>query len=151
MVDGRGSLRVNLVSSNVTRGGGRSMARSADAGKLLAWQQRLRRYSRSRLTVAEFCAKESVSVPAFYHWKRKLDGAADKPTTTARNSGRLQPARPAASAFKRVFVTTPVPVPATTIRLPGGIVVELGHDLQLIEQTIGQLLAHRADRGADGC
>jgi hypothetical protein len=127
------------------------MARSADAVKLLAWQQRLQRYSRSRLTVAQFCAKESVSVPSFYHWKRKLHGVADKPATIAGKSGRLQPARPAASAFKRVFVTTPVHVPATTIRLPGGIVVELGHDLPMIEQTIGQLLAHQAGRGADGC
>ena len=33
------------------------------------WVERMGRFATSALTVAEFCAAEGVSVPAFYQWK----------------------------------------------------------------------------------
>jgi hypothetical protein len=42
------------------------------------WVERMERFQATHLTVAEFCAAEGVSVPAFYQWKRTL-AAADIP------------------------------------------------------------------------
>lgn len=36
------------------------------------WQERLRRFNRSQMTVAQFCLSEGVSQPSFYQWKKKL-------------------------------------------------------------------------------
>ena len=36
------------------------------------WQERLRRFDRSQLTVVQFCRNEGVSQPSFYQWKKKL-------------------------------------------------------------------------------
>lgn len=46
------------------------------------WVERMQRFATSSLTVAEFCAAEGVSVPAFYQWKRTL-AAADAPLSPA--------------------------------------------------------------------
>ena len=43
------------------------------------WSERLARYRDSGQTVAAFCADEGVSVPNYYHWKRKL---AEMPRST---------------------------------------------------------------------
>jgi hypothetical protein len=36
------------------------------------WVERIERFRTSQLTVAQFCAAEGVSVPAFYQWRRTL-------------------------------------------------------------------------------
>jgi transposase len=36
------------------------------------WRQRLQRFERSGLSAVAFCAKEGVSTPAFYSWRRRL-------------------------------------------------------------------------------
>ena len=36
------------------------------------WQERLRRFDRSQMTVTQFCRSEGVSQPSFYQWKKKL-------------------------------------------------------------------------------
>jgi phosphoglycerate dehydrogenase-like enzyme len=38
---------------------------------LAEWQQRLRRFEKSGLTVARFCTRERVSAPTFWYWRRK--------------------------------------------------------------------------------
>jgi len=43
-----------------------------DMGKQVAWGQRFQRFDQWTGTVAQFCAKERVSVASFYHWRRKL-------------------------------------------------------------------------------
>jgi len=48
------------------------MVRTADVGKQMAWGQRFQRFDQWTGTVAQFCAKERVSVASFYHWRRKL-------------------------------------------------------------------------------
>lgn len=44
------------------------------AGVLLQgrWRDRLQRFGRSRLSVAEFCRREKVSAASFYQWRKKL-------------------------------------------------------------------------------
>ncbi len=42
------------------------------AEKLVEWRRRLARFETWQQTVAEFCAAEQISVPAFYVWKKRL-------------------------------------------------------------------------------
>lgn len=49
------------------------MARLSDPRLAMQWQERLQRFERSELTVAQFCELEGYSVAAFYQWRRKLD------------------------------------------------------------------------------
>ena len=49
------------------------MSRPADARKHELWQQRLLRFRRSKLSVAEFCRSEQISQASFYQWRRRLD------------------------------------------------------------------------------
>ena len=43
-----------------------------NSARVQLWQERLNRQAVSALTIAEFCAREDVSVPSFYQWKRRL-------------------------------------------------------------------------------
>jgi transposase len=52
----------------------RATSPRADARQV--WVERLRRFAGSGLRVAAFCAREGVSTPSFYSWKRRLAGAA---------------------------------------------------------------------------
>ena len=93
------------------------MARSADSVKRQAWQQRLRRFRNSRLTVAAFCQVEGVSVPSFYQWRRILG-------QTAAEANRHPPTTPdvkSSTVGRQSFV--PVEVIRSTsieIYLPNG-------------------------------
>lgn len=64
------------------------MARQQDQRKLAEWLQRLQRFEKSGLTIARFCARERVSVPTFWYWRRKCAGGDASP-------------RAAPAAFKR--------------------------------------------------
>jgi hypothetical protein len=48
------------------------MPRSTDSGKLALWRERFERFSRGRLAVGPFCARERVSVASFYYWREKV-------------------------------------------------------------------------------
>jgi hypothetical protein len=50
------------------------------------WRDRMRRFRRSNLSVIEFCRREQVSAPSYYHWRRKLAEA------TSQTDARRQPA-----------------------------------------------------------
>lgn len=113
------------------------------------WSERLDRFAHSGQTVAQFCKNEGVSQPTFYHWKKRLHGSASQRETIHRKPRHRQSASLTTSAFKPVWITAHAAV--VTIRLPGGMVMELGPDLQAIEQVVGQLLDHHAIRGADRC
>lgn len=41
------------------------------------WRKRLRRYERSSLSVKEFCAREGISLPSLYQWKKRLADSED--------------------------------------------------------------------------
>jgi hypothetical protein len=85
------------------------MARIVDAAKRRSWSEHLRRFSRSRLTVTEFCEAEGVSVPSFYLWRKKISSRGQQ--------GRAQPKQPARQSF------VPLQIGATAqveIHLPNG-------------------------------
>ena len=88
------------------------MARQEDRRKLAAWQQRLRRFTTSGLTVARFCARERVSLPTFWYWRRKCEGTDSKPAT-----------KPATFSSVEVIGGRTV-----TLRFPAGAVLEIPED-----------------------
>jgi hypothetical protein len=88
------------------------VARKADQKNLSAWQQRLGRFTTSGLTVARFCARERVSVPTFWYWRRKCAGGDASPLV-------------APAAFKSVEV---VGGRAVTLRFPAGAVLDIPED-----------------------
>jgi len=87
------------------------------------WRQRLQRFERSGLSAVAFCAKEGVSVPSFYAWRRRL---LRPPIETA---ARLVPVRlfPAAAPVE--------------ILLPDGLVLRLaaGCDLDFVRALVATL------------
>jgi hypothetical protein len=72
----RATAPTDTPRSTATRGSARA-----------AWDERLRRFAESGLRPAEFCAREGVSLPSFYAWKRRLTAAAPTPGVPA-DAGR---------------------------------------------------------------
>jgi hypothetical protein len=84
------------------------MAHQSTAAEI--WQERLDRFEESGLSVKEFCARESVSNPSFYQWRKKLVGAGRNVQQRTRRKAR--------SAFQPVRVTPVAEV--LSIEFPGG-------------------------------
>jgi transposase-like protein len=102
----------------------------ARGGKAAVWRERLRRFSRSGLTVAQFCEDEGVSEPSFYQWRKRLQSSADEPHAEA------QP------AFQQVAVTPtrPTPPPSVSIQLRCGARIELpSDDVELVQAVVREL------------
>jgi len=109
------------------------MARLSRKQRQELWQDRLERYSRSDLTVAQFCQRENISAPSFYNWKRRLA------TTTQ--------APPQRSSVHRGFAEVLVGVTQTAqATLPGGITISLGTDRETVTLIVDRLLQHAADQ-----
>jgi len=124
------------------------MARALTSEQLLAWKEQIERQPSSGLTISEFCRQEQISEANFYHWKRKLKGAASRqapPSRSKRRAVRSQELSPPSSARRQApdrasgqtdtthsttFVQIPLPQPrggawieivstqGTVIRLP---------------------------------
>ncbi len=96
-----------------------------------AWVERIARFAPSGLSPAQFCAREGVSLPAFYSWKRRLaaEGLGPAPDRGADPGPRLLPVR--------------LPPPATPpeLVLPGGAVLRLppGCDLAWVRSLVEAL------------
>ena len=127
------------------------MLRGSDPVKRRQWAERLERFGNSGQTVAQFCRNEGVSQPSFYQWKTKLGSK----TQSSKRRGRQSPSRPGctakSSAFKPVHVSPPDIASGVTVRLPDGIVIEIGSDPQLLETVMSQLLDRQASGGASSC
>jgi hypothetical protein len=97
------------------------MARSVDVVKLQLWQQRLRRFERGNLTVAAFCQAERVSLPSFYHWRRKIVASHD-PVGARRQEAPRFPEVPVAGkpAFLPVEIVQAAQAATIEIHLPNG-------------------------------
>jgi hypothetical protein len=92
------------------------MARPKDPNLERAWRQRLQRHSHSGLSIAAFCALESVSSASFHAWKRRL-------------AARSSPARPEPPLFVPLHLDTP---PPENGRSPlHGVELELPHQVRL--------------------
>ncbi|MCO8124731.1 hypothetical protein NHH03_23540 [Stieleria sp. TO1_6] len=90
------------------------------------WQERLRRFASSRMSVAQFCLSEGVSQPSYYKWRKKLrelpSDAKIKPSAT---SVQFMPLRLATEAADQVASESNQQagslLASTTIELPGGV------------------------------
>lgn len=72
------------------------MPRSADPSRRKLWLARMQRHSQCDLTDAQFCRREGVSVPSFYHWKKKLAVAAQ---SSQQATAKFIPVRQRCEAF----------------------------------------------------
>lgn len=90
---------------------GTAPARSRPAVRQ-AWVERLQRFTLANLSVADFCAKEGVSAPSFYSWKRRLAAAAASDPTP-----RLLPVTLAGAGAAPLELILPG---GATLRIPPG-------------------------------
>ena len=99
------------------------MSRSEAAKR---WQQRLRRFASSQMTVAQFCQSEGVSQPSFYQLKKKLrQPPSDAQPKTADATVQFMPLRLATEPANQVAPRTDEQaapfLACTSIELPGGV------------------------------
>jgi transposase-like protein len=80
------------------------MARSVDSQKRESWRERLRRFERSRSSVAGFCQAEGVSAASFYQWRRVLGRPASSLVTPAPTLALREPTTVARQTFLPVEV-----------------------------------------------
>ncbi|MCI0404174.1 MAG: hypothetical protein L0212_11750 [Acidobacteria bacterium] len=105
------------------------------------WGERLRRYERSGLTVAEFCQREGVSAPSFYQWRRRLCEMSVGPRAK-RAAGPQR--RETAAAFQQVMLAGGGVV---TIQWPNGVRMELpAHQAPLVRAVVAELAQSEAGR-----
>ena len=104
------------------------MSRTPDLKRHALWRECIRRQVDSGLTIAQFCAREGLSVAAFHSWKRRL---------RLIEFADHRPASPAPSTF--LPVTVRVAEPALGDPLP--IVADLPNGIRLRIPTANARLA----------
>ena len=114
------------------------MERGSRAAKVQQWIDCLERYEKSGMAVAEFCQKESVSVSAFYSWKKRLAGELSSKQT--KPAARQQSESASTRYSFQAVELLPANVSTTTIRFPNGIEIEMGSDLRVADLLIKRLL-----------
>jgi len=113
------------------------MARSISDRKRQEWQRRLRRFHKSRQSIAAFCRQEGVSPPLFYLWRKRL-----APAARAEGLGDGSPA-----GFRPVRI---VAAAGVCVQLPGGTQVLVpGGDAESLRLVIETLARADAQRGGD--
>ena len=100
------------------------------------WRQRLQRFECSGLSAVAFCAKEGVSTPSFYAWRRRL-----RPSPAEQAN---RPAGPLADSPRLVPVRLLTPAAAIELLLPDGLVLRLAPGCDL--DFVCTLLATLGDR-----
>ena len=132
------------------------MVRGSNSVKVQEWTGRLLRFHKSDVTVAQFCQGESVSQPSFYYWKSKLRDQllpTESPKRRPASSRNRTNKRP---AFKPVQVTSSsqpcASQPALTVRMSGGIQIEVADNPDAIQAVMRELLnAEKVGSGAAAC
>jgi hypothetical protein len=113
--------------------------RVSHAAKREAWRDRLSRRSVSRLSLAEFCRQEHVSVKSFYYWKRRLSVV-----TAASQPSAFLPVRIAPTGPSHVEIELPN---RSVVRVP----MELAHErLTELIQAAAAAPAPRAEAPTTG-
>ena len=119
------------------------MGRGSDSEKRRQWAERLERYARSGKTVAQFCADECVSQASFYLWKRRLTTSSAVGNPRSKQDEQIKTA-----AFRPVLVASPV-ASGVNVRMPDGIVIELGSEWSTIEKVVCHLLDRKTSAKGD--
>jgi hypothetical protein len=91
------------------------------------WQDVLKQFLDSKLSVIDFCSQKGLSVPSFYQWKRKLLSPVKTPPLSAMVPVRIIPANP-----------TPAPQPIQ-IMTPSGFTIRI--DSTMHSTQLAQLIA----------
>jgi len=88
----------------------------------LQWRARLDRFAGAKQSVRVFCAAESVSEPAFFHWRKRLSGQAEAAPQRVRVRKRAVGFVDAGVARVR-----PAPMPGGSLMAPlaGGLEVQI--------------------------
>lgn len=97
------------------------------AGLALAWERRIEKQRRSRLSIAEFCSQEGVSTASFYAWRRRLRDSVG----------------PQSALFVPVELpTSGIAAGGVRLELPGGAVLSLPVDasVELVTAAIHAVL-----------
>ena len=95
--------------------------------KLEEWTSRFDRFERSGMTVVGFCDAEGVSVPSFYHWKKKL-------RIGSKGNAKQHP-------FQQVeLISNQFGNPATTIWLGNDVRIELGREEKIAALVVKQVV-----------
>ena len=105
-------------------------------GKRREWADRLERFRQSGQTVAQFSKAEGVSQATFYQWKRKLSTPA---VTDPQRSGKSKRHSGRRVGFKQVHISSSER-PGAIIRLPNGIVIDMGNAPATIEEIVNLVL-----------
>jgi hypothetical protein len=96
------------------------MVRSRSVELAQLWRERLERQAQAKCSVAEFCRREGVSQPAFYHWRKRLQ-----------SGPRWRTRRPSSPGEDLRFVSVAMPAAllaaGVQIDLPSGAIVRLSH------------------------
>lgn len=114
------------------------MARWSSAATRQVWRERLRRFARSGLSVAQFCEQEQVSTAAFYQWRKKLGATANgrvRRQSADDRSGRQPAGVRSSPAFVPVQLL-PAAAPVE-VRLTNGVRVHVpAGDAEALKQTL---------------
>lgn len=119
------------------------MSRGSDPTKVAEWSDRLERFASSGQSVTQFCVAEDVSQPSFFQWRKRLAGNGRVRGVRPKRNGTPSRAKSAVgkgqskSAFASVqLTTTPGLQQNTMIRLTGGVEIELGNNLRVVETVV---------------
>ena len=113
------------------------MSRSPNLRKRSHWLDRLRRFARSKCSVADFCQREQVSVASYYQWRRKLGH-----TVTDLSDRRP----PTCESFVPVHVASAADLQVT---FPNGTRLTLpAHDHELVKRCIDAIALVPTTTGA---
>ncbi len=97
------------------------MARIRSVQRAQLWRERLERQAQAECSVAEFCRREGISQPAFYHWRRRLQ------SPRRRRGGKSSGSRGVAQQFVPVAISAALLAAGVQIDLPSGAIVRLSH------------------------
>ncbi len=86
----------------------------------------------------EFCAQEGVSAPSFYQWRRRLTPFVEREKVARSRNGKRRSQK--SPAFASVSVVSSPPT-SSKIRVPGGIEIELGGNVEIAETVLKQVLS----------
>ena len=113
------------------------MARNPKGTATQVWQERLQRFQSTGLSLRDFCNQEGVSLPSFYHWRKRL------------RQQHNPAARPAKTAFQTLQVT---PLLAELlIELPGGTRLRVpAEQLALARTVVRQVVKLSPQQGGGG-